>query len=462
MKRIKILLISTILIATAVSCDDKLQIDPAQSLSTEQAISDYAGLSAAIIGAYDGMQSVNYYGRNFLVFSEIRADNVYLAIANSNRFVTDYNYVLSATATQTTFWNQAYAVLLRVNNIIAESSKVSDATEEEVDQIVGEAYAIRALVHFDLVRVFGAPYADDNGAGLGVPIKLDGAINEPARNTVAEVYTQVVDDLLQAKILLNEDIGPNRITEPAVNALLARVYLYMEDNVNAEASATTVISNTDYTLDTDFATFWSTSGNDEEIFTLARVASETLGSDNLGQIYNPSGYGDIRVTQDIRDMYEAGDDRSDLYYLHTNGEYYVGKFLGESSIPGLASTKILRLSEMYLIRAEARAKQAKYTEAVADIDVIRDRAGLTPLGAIADNLVLTEVLDERRRELAFEGHRSFDLYRNGLAMQRIQCNSGLEITTTFCEVEGDSYLRIYPIPQRELDVNQNMEQNDGY
>jgi hypothetical protein len=463
MKNIYRKFLSIILLAlVAVGCDDKLDIKPAQSLSTDVAISDFAGLSAAIYGAYDGLQSVNYYGRDFVVFPEVRGDNVYLALANSNRFVTDYNYQINALSTQLGLWNVGYAVILRVNNIIAEASKVSDAPQVDIDQIVGEAYAIRALVHFDLVRTFGVPFGDDNGAGLGVPIKLTSELTEPSRNTVAEVYEQVISDLAQAKTLMTQDVGPYRITDVAADALLARVYLYKGDNANAEASASAVIANTDFSFETDFETLWTTSGTTEEIFTVRRVAAETLGSDNLGQIFNPSGYGDIRVTQDIRDMYEDGDARIDLYYLHTNNEWYVGKYLGEGSIPGLASTKVLRLPEMYLIRAEARAKQNKFALAIDDIDEIRDRAGLDPLGAIADGDVLEEVLNERRRELAFEGHRSFDLYRNGLPLERIQCNSGLEITTLSCVVEEDSHLRIYPIPQRELDVNQNMVQTTGY
>jgi len=132
-------------------------------------------------------------------------------------------------------------------------------------------------------------------------------------------------------------------------------------------------------------------------------------------------------------------------------------------VPGLVSPKILRLAEVILNRAEARAKQGKYTAALADLDLIRTRAGTGPIGSVADADVLTEVLEERRRELCFEGHRSFDLFRNNLSLVRIQCNTGLEVNVAGnCTVDKASNLRIYPIPQRELDANKNMVQNEGY
>jgi hypothetical protein len=457
-------MMSVVLIVSA--CTDVLEVEPSQSLSTSIALSDYNGFQAALAGVYDQMQSTVFYGRDLIVKAEVRGDNAYVALQNSNRFISDYNYQLSNNTSYTDLWNFAYNTILRANNVINNIDNAVDATDAQRDQLLGEALAVRALAHFDLVRFFAKPYYDGNGSQPGVPVKLDGEITSPTRNTVGEVYTQIIADLTLAKSKLNAGVAPFNFTADAANALLSRVYLYQGDNAKAEQAATDVISTDHFALLDDLATLWTTSGTGEEIFTLNVLPSESKGSDNLGQIFNPGvGYGDVRVTKDLRDMFtDPADKRIDAsFYQYTNGEYYVNKYSGENGVPGLASPKILRYAEVILNRAEARAKQGKYALALADLDLIRARADIAPIGAVADANVLTEVLNERRRELAFEGHRSFDLFRNQLSLVRIQCNSGLEVNVAGnCTVDKASNLRIYPIPQRELDANRNMVQNEGY
>lgn len=441
------------------SCQGVLDIEPAQSLSVDESLSDFNGMQTALFGAYDGLQAVSYYGRDFVVNPEVGGENVYISINNSNRFLINYRYELNAAQTDTDFWEQGYDIILRVNNIINSIDGITDGTAEDRNQILGEALFLRALAHFDLTREFCAPYAEGSGANTGIPIMLEAAISTPPRNTLAEVYSQINVDLTQAKGLMTQDLGTFRAGVSAVNALLARVALYQGNNAEAEARATDVI-NAGYTLTAgaDLPAFFASTGNAEEIFSLKTAPDETNGSNNLGQIYNPQGYGDIRVTSDIRNSYEAGDLRTALYYLNTDGEYYNGKFLGEEGVPGLVSTKIFRLAEMYLIRAEARAKQSDFTGATADVNVIRQRAGLAALGA---NVDLDGVLAEKNREFAFEGHRTFDLWRNGKPLVRVQANTGLEISAP-AFIAADSYLRVYPIPQTELDVNPEISQAPGY
>jgi hypothetical protein len=441
------------------SCQDVLDIEPAQSLSVAESLSDFNGLQTALFGAYDGLQNVSYYGRDFVVNPEVGGENVYISINNSNRFLINYQYIFNSFQTDGDFWNQGYAVILSVNNIINSIEGIPDGTVEDKNQVLGEALFLRALVHFDLTREFCAPYAEGTGANTGIPIMLEAAISTPPRNTLAEVYTQVIADLTQAKGLMNQDLGAFRAGLNATNALLARVALYQGNNAEAEARATDVI-NAGYTLTpgAGLPAFFASTGNSEEIWSLKTAPDETAGSNNLGQIYNPQGYGDIRVTSDIRDSYEAGDLRTALYYLSTDGEYYNGKFLGEEGVPGLVSTKIFRLAEMYLIRAEARAKQSNFTGATADVDVIRQRAGLAVLASDVD---LEGVLIEKNREFAFEGHRTFDLWRNGKPLVRVQANTGLELPAP-AFIAADSYLRVYPIPQAELDVNPEIVQASGY
>lgn len=460
MNRIKITLLVA-LISVGFSCSDKLELEPAQSLSVAESLGDIEGLFTGLIGAYDGLQDVNYYGRDFIVVNEVRADLVYISINNSNRFLNDFRYEYAPNTGLTAFWSDSYSLILRVNNILQNVDGAAGDADEK-DQIKGEALFLRALTHFDLVRMFALPYGEGT-SNLGIPIILTPQISEPARNTVGEVYDQVIADLTEAAGLLNEDVGPYRASVDAVNALLARVYLYKEDYVNAEASATAVIG-AGYTLvpGANLRTFWDTHGTSEEIFTVRRLANETNGSDNLGQIFNPQGYGDIRVTQDLIDSYEVGDLRAAADYYAQDGFNWVGKYLTQEGNPGLVNNKVLRLAEMYLIRAEARLLKASPDNAgaLADIDVVRARAGLGSIGTAN----LTAVKNERKVELAFEGHRALDIFRWGDAVTRIQCGGGGtgDELLADCFLAADSYLRIYPIPQVEMDVNQSMVQNTGY
>ena len=445
------------------SCTKELEINPQQSLSTGEALSDLPSMKTAVNGAYDDLQAVGYYGREFLVMPETEANLVYLSVTNSNRFVSSYTYQwTTADGDITDFWNIGYSAILRANNVINNIDAIEgDATEK--NQIKGEALAIRALVHFDLVRFFAKQYTTGTPTtDLGVPIMLKADIGEPARNTVAEVYTQVIADLTAAKGLLR-NVGIHRFSPEAAEALLARVYLYKGDWANAATAATSLIGNAGYSLADDVTAMFAAPGSSEEIFTLKNESSETRGSDNLGNIYLPAGYGDIRVTTDLRDIYEIGDSRKSLIYVHTNGEYYQAKFNEQDGVVGLHSPKILRLAEMYLIRAEARFRQSPsdVTGALADLNAIRTKRGATMMLTLPNGI--NDILAERHRELAFEGHTAFDYWRTGTTMTRQQCDTGLEVSSGgLCSVPADDFHTVHPIPQREMDVNQAMVQNAGY
>ncbi|MDX1941325.1 MAG: RagB/SusD family nutrient uptake outer membrane protein [Saprospiraceae bacterium] len=445
----------------AISCEDKLELQPAQSLATEESLSDVKGMLTALYGAYDMLQDLNIYGRDYIVMAELEADLVYLSLSNSNRYVQNYTFLWTPdNANITAVWNDYYTVILRCNNIINNIDKIEgDAAEK--NQIKGEALAIRALSHFDLVRVFAKQYTQSNPtADLGVPVVLESKIDEPTRNTIAEVYNQITSDLEATKGLLT-DKGKFRFGPDAANALLSRVYLYKGDYANAEKFASDVINTNKYAIADDIIAAFKAPGSSEEIFTLKFTASETRGSDNLGRFFNPSGYGDARVATDCISLYEPSDKRLGFIYKHTNNQMYTNKFFAQDGVDGLFSPKILRISEMYLTRAEARAKQNKFADAIADLNAIRAKRSASALAGIADADVFQTVLDERRRELAFEGHTKFDLWRNGLDMVRNQCNTGIELDAP-CNLAASSNLRVYPIPTREIDVNQNMVQNSGY
>jgi hypothetical protein len=467
MKKIFVYTITLSLLFLSPGCNKQLELAPANQLPTAEALSNIQGVTAAVSGMYAALRSISYYGRNFVVMPEISGDNVYLSSSNSNRFLSSYRLQWVLTDPDATnFWNQAYLVILRANNIINSIPVIADGTAEEKDAALGQALFIRALAHFDLIRFFSEPYSIGGGNTLGVPVMTKFEVGSPARNTLEEVYTQIIADLTQAKTLLKEDLSdPFTANSFAASALLARAYLYKENNAAAVTEATRVI-NAGYSIQAadKLVNFYNTPGTDEDIFTVKILANESSGSDNLGRIYLKPGYGDIRVSPDFVSTLEAGDARNVFVsaFSGSAAEYQNNKFTGQDGISGLYSTKVLRISEMYLIRAEANAKQSNYAAALDDVNEIRAHRALTDLTGVADADVLASVLKEKRVEFMFEGHRYFDLLRNKLNIVRTYCNNANQLNVPNCTILATSLTAILPIPQRETDVNRNMEQNPGY
>ncbi len=181
-----------------------------------------------------------------------------------------------------------------------------------------------------------------------------------------------------------------------------------------------------------------------------------MGASNLGNIYIPEGFGDLRASQDIIDELSGPGDVRIQFIRTFAGDEYQYKFPGILNTPGLASPRLLRLAEVILNRAEAYAKIGNYPDAIVDLNIIRTRSGLAAIFP-PDNQVLGQVLAERRRELAWEGHRTYDLFRNNQDLVRIECNA-----ISICDVAAGSDFTIWPIPDREIKVNPNIVQNPGY
>ncbi|MBV7533660.1 RagB/SusD family nutrient uptake outer membrane protein [Chitinophaga sp. sic0106] len=442
------------------ACSNKLDVKPSDGLDVGDALVDVAGANTALNGVYDALQQTEYYGRNYWVMTEVNADNIYIAASNSNRFLSSFRHDYNTQdADVQDFWTVAYTGIMRADRILEAIDKVSGA-EADKNVVKGEALFLRALMHFDLVNVFARPYAQGGGSQPGVPLKLKYVVDMPARATVKEVYDQVIADLTEAKTLL-ANVGVStkyHASKYAASALLARVYLQKGDKVNAAAEATNVI-NAGYSLQPSAADFYNVPGSAEEIFTLVFTDAETTGSDNIGQMYLKPGYGDLRVSPDLSSKFDAKDSRL-VYFGALDTEVTNRKFSGQTGKAGMTSPKLLRLSEMYLIRAEANSA-ANPDAAIADVNVIRENRNLDKLAGIAPAAVLDSVLAESRREFMFEGHRYFDLLRNGKGVDRNFCGSILAVTAP-CSFTADAYNIVWPIPQTEKNTNPDIEQNQGY
>lgn len=455
------------------SCKKQLELAPKDALGTGEALSTIQGVNSAILGMYSSMRSASYYGRSLYIYGDLSAGDVYLSQTNSNRYISTFqrNYAASD-ATITDMWTAMYVTISRANNIINSVDKVTSGQPEK-DLAKGQALFVRALGYFDLVRVFAKPYNQGNGAQPGVPVVLVSDIsNYPKRNTVNEVYAQILADLNLAKTLLSATSVSDKVTvsKYAVSALLSRVYLYKSEYASAITEANSVTANSSFVLTpaTALATFYATPAAAEDIFTIRFLATESAGSDNIGSIYLKPGYGDIRVSPDLVEIFDkVNDKRYQLFigpFSNSPKEFQNNKYKQQDGALGMYSPKVLRLAEVILNRAEAANKTGQDELALNDLNKLRVSRGLTPLSGMSGAALLTEILLERRKELMFEGQFFFDLMRNGITMQRNFCNDPLEISAPQCSLIATDPKTVAPIPQAELSANPSLagQQNPGY
>ncbi|WP_461634086.1 RagB/SusD family nutrient uptake outer membrane protein [Labilibaculum euxinus] len=466
---IRILLVVTFILSVILGCNENfLKINPEQNVAAENAITDVNTLKTALNGVYSLLQSSDYYGRSMYVIPELMADNLFLSSQNMAKYLDYDNFIVSdedyyAQAT----WNLLYKIIVGATRAITRGEVLdveSEYTQTEINQLVGEAYAIRALAHFDLVRLYAQPYNyTDNASHLGIPIINKANENEikPARNTVNEVYLQINKDLKSALNDMTTAINDGRFTIGATKALAARVALYQEDYEVAIFYATAVINDKNYSLISheEYMNIWKNEFNSESIFEIVNIISDNAGTNGLGHFFDPDGYADALVTNELVDCYDEKDIRlSVVNFGSKNGAedeaYFVGKF-PQGTIHD-DNVRILRLAELYLIRAEAYAKNDQTLLAQTDVSIIARRANpeFSEVSETGEELI-KRILDERRRELAFEGHRLFDLNRNKMDVDIVQGEN-----TIYATYPNEKF--ILPVPLREMNANPNMQQNPGY
>jgi starch-binding outer membrane protein, SusD/RagB family len=425
------------------ACDSPLEVDPTASIDSETALSTPRGIELGLNGAYRALQSGDLYGQEEMVFPDLYADNLDF----SGTFQTHREIALRQIPTSNgavlNHWASAYSGINRANNLLAAIDVVTALTPAERNQYRGEALFIRGLLHHMMVRYFGdVPLMTTPSSGV-----TDASL--VARTPAAQVYTQIETDLEEAATLLPAGRNNGRATQGAANALLARVYLDQLKNTQARDKATLLINaSTVYSLNPSFRSNWTTKNSVESIFELQYSINN---SNNQAFWFYPQALGGrwgYSPSLNLFNAFEAGDARR-AASIQTSGTSRYG-FKYHRIATSDDNVIVLRLAEMYLIRAEANARLGAADATVrADLDAVRARAGLAPLAVTVTGqaALLTAVLQERRVELAFEGHRFFDLRRHGVA------ETVLSITANRL---------LFPIPQAERDVNINLAQNPGY
>ena len=439
-----------------------LDTSPPDKLSDDKAIKTPGGARAALAGAYGELQSGFYYGGTMTHFGDLYADN-----ANHTGTFTSYqdaflHAFFADNSDVTGMWSSLYNAIKRANTLIDRVPGVSGFAAGEQDQILGEAYFLRALSYHNLVKYYG-----------GVPLRLQ-PVTDPSnagnitRSTAAEVYTQILLDLGEAETRMSNTTSPdNHATLGAAKALLARVYLY-QGNYAAALSKAQEVEALGYALAPNYSDLFdnddvSTSENIFKLtFTSAVEQANLLGFYWLSdQLATGAGRFEIAPTQSLIDTYDTlSTDARLLWNIQpdpSGGGYIEGSQGGGSygsKFPtpnGAEDFHVIRFAEVVLIKAESFAQLNQLDSAVANYNLIRVRAGLAPHVLNVDVTGQQQVLDaidrERRLEFAEEGDRFPDLVRSG----RAQSVLGI----------GANQL-LFPIPQAEIDVAPTVTQNPGY
>ncbi len=490
MKKINILL-TLVCLLVFTSCDDFLDVKPSNYGESSTSIQNVNDAQVMINGLMRKMTSSSYYGRDFILYGDAKGGDltIYTAGFGGNDL---YYFSHSQTSNaRSAYWSQMYNCLLQANNIISNIKKLQDAgTTEDFDDYLGQALTVRALIHFDLVRLYGKPYNMDKSS-YGVPL-----VTEPlstgaklTRNSVEEVYTKIVADLLEAAPLLSTKKNNGYINYYGNQAILSKVYMYMDNYSAALTAAEKIINDGPYTLYTpsNWVASWTAQFQSESIFELAVYANEgdlgtasvgcylrrkAHGSSNINGNFMASQYwlnimGEKDVRWGVMDWDQATDD--DGNYNHKGACY---KYSGSINLAGdgketstAVNIKVIRLSEVYLMAAEAafmtnaKDKAATYLNAISKRDP--DVAAYTSSTVSIDNIFL-----ERRKELFCEGQLFFEECRMNRTITFDDDYFGNGTTSPYRELTIDRsfYKCRLPIGQSEINANPGIEaqQNEGY
>ncbi len=492
MKKIYILL-TALCVVLFVSCQGFLDVVPSNSAPAETSITTAADAEVVMNGIMSKMTSASYYGRNFIMYGDAKGGD--LTIRSQGRGL-DALYVFNHSASSNSYsgyWVQIYHCLAQVNNLLLNIDKIAEAgtMTSALESYKGQALTLRALMYFDLVRLYGKPYNMDKSA-YGVPLILEpqDASAEPTRASVEQVYAQIVKDLTDGAPLLSKSKAKGYVNYYANMALQAKVYLYMENYASSLAAAETVINSKVYTLysNANWVGSWAAQYSSESIFELAIYQDESdLGTGSLGFYLRRSKHGSTsamgwfmasdywiqRMDEDPNDVrwgIMSDDESFTDTKIHRFGSCY--KYSGSTNLVGdgkgsstAVNIKVIRLSEVYLIAAEAALGTGNKDKAATYLQEIRKRSPGLP-AATATTVTVDMILNERSKELFAEGHRFFDMMRlnKTITFNDDFITPSVVITHREKTIDRTFYKTILPISTDEMNANEAIrsQQNPGY
>ena len=495
MKRINTILFAVLGILLMSSCEDFLDKRPTNSGDSASAIQNITDAEFFLNGIITKISSSSYLGRNMLLYADAKGGDLTIISQGRSNDLYLYNHTPSS-GSQSGFWTVGYNTILQINNLLQNVDKMIEAGEAgNFNDIKGQALTIRAMIYFDLVRLYGEPYNEDKTA-WGVPNVLEplDAMARELRATVETNYKTIIDDLTAAEVLLSNSKSKNEgfINYWANKALQARVYLSMDDFANALKAAEEIITDSPYRLysNDEWVASWSKQWGSESIFELAMLGGENAlsGTSSLGAYYARAGHFNNnmgsyvastyfldRLNEDptdirwgVMDYDETSNTRMGCCYKYLGGVADKnGKFAGDGSDkPNYAvNIKVIRLSEIYLIASEAALRKSSPDKATAVkyLNNIRKRAqGLAP--ATESTISLDMILDEKSKELYGEGHRFWDMIRCNKTMRFDDELGGIYTVHREETVDRTHPKTLLPIFQSEINANPEIEkqQNPGY
>ncbi len=472
MKTFRIYILLLTLLLSLINCDNKLDIEPELFLDSDAIMNNSDNIQSTLMGAYDELRgNGELYALYFNVYAEMLASTGDLSFIGTGLTVQEFipkEITINNIWVERT-WIKAYKII-NILNLIIDNIEYVD--ESERNRVHGEALCMRSMLYFDMTRFYGSPYVSGQiNNQLAVPLILtptyspDDAVIT-TRSPVETIYNKVIEDLLSAKSLLEDyETNGTNLSTYAASAILARVYLQKGSYELAAQEANYIISSRNYSLTSiPLEAFNNENNSSEDIFAIQQtVTSSTSGLPNLYASLSGTGRGDININPAFLNNYEVGDLRggfqdnlassatidniTEMYYrgigtLVNSGGINLAKFGNQYS-----NIVVIRLAEMYLVRAEGNFEAGTNhgDTPLNDINLIRRRANATPIsGPITRN----DIRKERLLELAFEGFRLHDL-------KRWQQNIGL--------LSFDAPNLVLPIPEREIEASNGiLVQNEGY
>ena len=456
------------------ACRDATDILPVDSVAAEGALTTPEDIDLALSGAYAA-----YNPQLIIQFSSRFADDLRFGVDNGGQGTVEHNQTINAgSGIVNNIYSSYYAVINRVNRVLEaieniDASGLTDTQADRLVQIEGQALALRALAHFDLLTVFAPGFADGD---LGIPyIDFVVILELPGRDSVGDVFNAILGDLNAAEGLL-EDSANIFLNRDFITALKAKIALYRGNYTQAISLADGLIASYPLASREQYVNMYLDADDTEVIF----KASRTVADARAGGLFYFTGTGgaffemsfglfseldpaDVRYDVLVDDDEDGGtiDPVSD-----PPTTIFIKKYPGRDGQFGLNDLKLYRVAEQYLIKAEAQAQLGLLAEASLTIDALRDaRFGSDQPAIVYSSLLeaITDILSERRKELAYEGHRYIDLRRTrsitnlGIVRNDADCGG-----PTPCVLLPTDFKFTLPIPQAEIDVNPNMEQNPGY
>jgi hypothetical protein len=469
MKNIINLFVSFSLLLFITSCNDAIDISPDDQLNQDVTFETVGDLQLGLNGAY-----ARYDLENEILLNSVFADNVKPGVDSGGQQIPFYNWTLTAgTGQSTAIWNSYYSMINQVNRVLEASPLVivEDTEQDDFDNIVGQLHALRAAAHYHLLTYFTTDYQDDSALSVIVADRVPGTSEQFNRNTNGDVYELINSDIVLAEGLISET-NNSFLTQDFVTGLKARISL-LRGNPNAATFAQELIDSYPLATQAQYQAMYLDTDDTEVIFKLVRTPANGL----IGGLWYFTGSAGafLEASNSLYDELDVNDIRREVLinFSDSNGGpsvpeenfHLINKYPGNST-PFLANVKAMRVSEMYLIKAETQAKANNLSGAAETLKVLRDArfgAATTLDDYNTLNQALTAVMNERRIELAYEGHRYLDIKRTkdvlnmGIERDDLDCEAGGS-----CELPPSSFKFTLPIPQVEINSFPSIIQNPGY